>query len=128
MEIKQLTATITEKKPYNGSSGGAPKGDFYIGHDKFACWNQDDFDKINIGDIVSIEYTEKENVTPDKTYINRSINTINLSDQVIGVDKAVPGAEMQVEYIKVDDEKEVSSSQVMRVGDSSYEVTLRKVA
>lgn len=128
METQKRTDEITDKKSYTGDSKKAPKGDFYMGQDKFACWKDEIFDAFEVGDMVTVEFTQTENTVGEKTYINRSITGMIKVSEEIGVDPAVPGAELQVEYMKIEDEDESSASSVMAIDGNHYEVTLRRIS
>lgn len=80
---KQIEGIVTDKKLYTGDSSNAPAGDIYIEGDKFACWKKELFDKFNIGEQVSIEYTEKQNEYNGKTYVNKSISNVLTNTDVV---------------------------------------------
>lgn len=82
MENKRIEGKITGKKPYSGNSENGPKGNFYIGDDKFACWDES-FTKFNVGDEVAIDYSEKGNEYNGKTYINRNISHIESPNKTL---------------------------------------------
>ena len=84
---KRIEGIITEKKPYSGNSSHAPTGDIYIDRDKFACWDKVLFDKYSVGEKVGIDYTEKENEYNGKTYINKSVVSIDGEDNKSVVDE-----------------------------------------
>lgn len=70
---KQIEGVITDKKPYTGTSPKAPAGTIYIDRDKFTCWRADIFSKLNIGNQVILNYNEQENTYEGRTFINKSI-------------------------------------------------------
>lgn len=67
---------ISDKKPYTGNSSNAPAGDIFMERTKFACWDKPTFDKVVIGEKVTIEYSEKVNEFNGKQYVNKSIVSI----------------------------------------------------
>lgn len=122
METKKVTGKITDKKPYTGDSNNAPKGDFYIGQDKYACWDKPMFDGFNIGEDITFEYTEKINVVGDKTYTNRSITK---TEYLLGDDN--PDEEVVTEDSDEDQPSPDSVSHIYKIGNLEYELTLRLV-
>ena len=127
METHQRTDELTDKKSYTGDSKKAPKGDFYMGQDKFACWKDEIFNAFDVGDMVTVEFTQTENTVGEKTYINRSITGMRKVSEEIGVDPAVPGEDktVEIEYLKVEDTSKIQVSQTMKIGNLEYEITLR---
>lgn len=128
METKQIIGQITNKKIYSGSSNKGPKGDFYIDRDKFSCWKEEEFNKFQIGDEVIIDYIEKENVTPDKTYTNKSITKIEYNMPLKDTETRI------IESEKIQDtphegypESELKVGTVT-IKESTYEVILRLVS
>lgn len=123
METKKITGQITDKKPYTGNSDRAPQGDFYVDKNKYACWNEDDFNNFNEGDLVEVEFTEKENDYDGKHYTNRSITKISMLE--VDKDLEISTSPLEVEHIKIADESKQSVTQIYKIGNLEYEVTLR---
>jgi len=127
METKKISGTITDKKPYTGDSAKAPQGDFYMDKTKYACWDEDTFNNFKEGDMVQAEYTEKENEYNGKTYTNRSISKMTMIEENNEADSAVSEEEktVEVEYIKISAETPSIVSNIYKIGNLEYEVTLR---
>ena len=88
----KIEGIITEKKPYSGTSSNAPQGDIFVDNNKFACWDKEIFDKCIVGEVIHINYTEKENEYNGKKYVNKSISSIESKD-----------SNVEIEVIKIDD-------------------------
>lgn len=74
---KRIEGVITDKTPYSGTSTRAPAGTVFIGKDKYTCWKADIFSKLNVGSQVALDYTEQENTYEGRTFINRSIVSVD---------------------------------------------------
>ena len=72
----QYIGNITDKKQYAGTSEKGPAGTIFVNSRKFTCWDKDLFNKINVGEELTLEYSEQENTYEGKTYMNRSVISI----------------------------------------------------
>jgi hypothetical protein len=120
MEKKTRQFIITDKKAYTGNSEHPPQGDYYIGNDKFTCWDPEQFAKFNINDEVIVEYTEKSNEYNGKTYTNRNISTMKYALAENNVS--------QIPQIQIREEisNEIIIGQI-NIQSGTYEVILKKI-
>jgi hypothetical protein len=87
-----IKGKVTKKLPSSSDNPKAPAGKVYFGEEAFTCWDKAQFEQIQLGDKLELEYYETTSSFGGQEYINKNI---------IGINYVMPGEEVPEPLPKV---------------------------